>query len=834
VADQNQQPLTDLRRTLETSLGDAYAFDRELGGAGMSRVFVAVDRTLERQIVVKVLRPEMSAGVSVDRFRREIQLAAKLQHPHIVPLLSSGEIAGTPYFTMPFIEGESLRVRLAREGELSVADTVRLLRQVAAALSYAHKHGIVHRDIKPDNVMLTDEFALVTDFGVAKALSASAGNESSADITASGLTGLGLAIGTPAYMAPEQAVADPDVDHRADIYSLGTMAYEMLTGSPPFAKMSAQATLAAQAVEKPVPIQTKRPGLPAPLAALIMRCLEKRPDDRPQTAAEVQQELDAITSGAIVTNATLTPMSGTGGSAVEPLRARFPKAAVAAIAVLLLGAIGYGLYQSGKASDASGSKELSSVAVLPLVNLGGDTADDYFSDGMTDELSNALSKLPGLRVASRTSSYAFKGRKDVNVSDIGRTLKVQAVLEGTVRRAGDRLRVSAQLTNVSDGLALWSDTYERQEKDVFQVQDDIARQISEALKLKLGARAAVVSSTSHGTEDPQAYDLYLKGTYFFNGRGAANLQKSISYFEQAVATDPKFGRAYAAMAMAYALLPEYTDSPPPDVMNRTKDAASRALAIDTTLAEAHTALGLASVHAWDYETARRQYQMAIALAPRFATAHQWYGELLYHIGNVDSAIAQIRQAQSLDPLAPVTTAALGFALSLAGKYDACIAETRKGIELAPQMGLLHSMLGVCRAYTGDGVGAVQSNETALRLDANYSVRQGQLAYVYGITGHKDKAAQLVETLKQRAQNEPAQWLPLGMAYVGTGDKDGALTAIERAVDGHEIGLSEFSLLNDRMWDSIRSDPRFQRILQRMNLTRYPQRRVSLPSSRTLS
>ena len=284
----NEEPTPDLRATLEKTLGDVYLFERELGGGGMSRVFLAEDRTLERQVVVKVLQQDMAAGVSSERFRREIQLAAKLQHPHIVPLLSSGEIAGTPYFTMPFIDGESLRARLAREGELPVTEAVRILRHVAAALAYAHKHGVVHRDIKPDNVMLADDFALVTDFGVAKALSASANADSSA------LTLSGLAIGTPAYMAPEQAVADPGVDHRADIYAWGVMAYEMLTGLPPFSRASAQATLAAQAIEQPERIQKKRPGLPPALSALVMRCLEKRPADRPQSASDLLTELDAI------------------------------------------------------------------------------------------------------------------------------------------------------------------------------------------------------------------------------------------------------------------------------------------------------------------------------------------------------------------------------------------------------------------------------------------------------------------------------------------------------------------------------------------------------------
>jgi len=810
-----QQPQltpTDLRRTLETSLGDTYTIDRELGGGGMSRVFVAKDRTLERQVVVKVLKHDAAAGVSFDRFRREIQLAAKLQHPHIVPLLASGEVAGTPYFTMPFIEGESLRARLARDGEIPVAEAVRVLRQVAAALSYAHRHGVIHRDIKPDNVMLSDEFALVTDFGVAKALTAS--SDSSDSITASGLTGLGLAIGTPAYMAPEQAVGDPNVDHRADVYSWGILAYEMLTGRPPFSGMTAQATLAAQAVETPVPIENKRPSLPPALSALIMRCLAKRPSDRPQTAADILQELDAITSGAISTQARLAPT----------LRAnRFPRAAIVAIALLVLAPFAYWLYERNASDSSAGGRELNSVAVLPLVNVGGDTANDYFSDGMTDELANALGKLRGLRVASRTSAYAFKGKTGVSVRDIGKALQVQAVLEGTVRRAGDRLRVSAQLTNVNDGLALWSDTYERDAKDVFQVQDDIARQIASALQLKLGAQAAAsVSSSSHGTENLQAYDLYLRGIYFWHARGEDNLRRSISYFQQATTADPNYGRAYAGLASAYALLPEYTDSPPANVLELTKAAADRALAIDSTLAQAHTALGLASVHAWDYETARSQYQMAIAADPRYATAHQWYGELLYHIGQVDAAIVEIKKARELDPLAPIVTGAMGFALYLARRYPECIREERNGLELAPSLGILHSVLGFCYALDGQTALAVKSSELAARLDHGLGTREGQLAYVYGIVNEKAKAAEIAANLTARAKSQPGQWFPVAMAELGAGNKGPALDALERAVKGREIGISEYSLLNDKIWDPLRDDARFQRLLEETNLARYQQ------------
>ena len=811
VTDATGDPNNTLRATLERSLGDAYLFERELGGGGMSRVFLAEDRTLQRQIVVKVLQQDMAAGVSPERFRREIQLAAKLQHPHIVPLLSSGEIDGTPYFTMPFIDGESLRARLAREGELPVTESVRILRHVASALAYAHKHGVVHRDIKPDNVMLADDFALVTDFGVAKALSASTATGASA------LTSMGLAIGTPAYMAPEQALAEPSVDHRADIYAWGVMAYEMLTGLPPFHRASAQATLAAQAIEQPDPIEKKRPGLPAALSTLVMRCLEKRPSDRPQSAADLLTELDAIA----------IPSGGTRSAQIAaPTRKRsLTPAAIAVAAILLLG-IGGVLYKRGSfASSGSGAgNDLTSVAVLPLTNVGGDTASDYFSEGMTDELANALGKLPGLRVASRTSAYAFKGRKDADAKEIGQKLHVQAFLAGTVRRAGDRLRVTAQLTNVADGIELWSDSYERPAKDVFEVQDDIARRIADALKLKLGAGAAAstasASAASRGTDNLEAYDSYLRGIYLWNRRGADNLTRALTHFERAVAIDPHFGRAYAAMASVYALLPEYTDSPPPDVLQRTRDAAGKALAIDSSLAEAHTALGLASIHAWDLPMAERQYRMAITLEPRYPTGHQWYGEYLFRTGRTDSAIAELNRAIALDPLAPIPTSALAFGLNLARRYDDAIVAARKGLELAPTTGLIHSVLADSYIGKKDYARAVREMETAARLDPTVASRQGSLAYAYGMAGDKEKARAILAKFEERARTERISPFAIALAHLGLGEYDAALTALERAVDQHDIALSASSTWNEPKWDPLRGQPRFTRLLERMNLRLY--------------
>ncbi|MEO8193598.1 MAG: protein kinase [Gemmatimonadales bacterium] len=803
--------LPNLLEKLESVLGDTYTIERELGGGGMSRVFVAEERTLERKVVIKVLPEELGAVVNSERFKREMQLAAKLQHPQIVPVLTSGEIGGLPYYTMPYIDGESLRARLERQGEMPIDETIRILRQVAAAMSYAHRHGIVHRDIKPDNVLLADDFAVVTDFGVAKALNASALSGASTTLTARG-----TALGTPAYMAPEQGLADAMTDQRADIYAFGVMAYEMLAGYTPFAGRSAQAMLGAHVVEKPAPIEENRAGIPAPLAALVMRCLEKRAADRPQNAADLLRVLDSTSSG------------GTAATSAPVVRAqrRFSTAAIAVpVAVVLVAIAGYALFARQRAGAAAGTEAgLSSIAVLPLENVGGDSADEYFSEGMTDELANALGRIPGLRLASRTSAYSFKNRRQTDVGEIGKKLNVDAVLEGAVRRSGDRLRVTAQLTKVSDGLSLWSDTYERQTKDVFQVQDDIARSISEALKLRLGSSAAAFSSTSRGTANLAAYDLYLRGRYFWNKRGADNLRRSISYFDEAIARDTSFARAYAALAIAYALLPEYTDSAPPNAVARTKAAAGRALTLDSGLAEAYAALGLASVHAWDFKGAEKAYRKAIALEPRYPTAHQWYGELLYHMNRLDSSVAETRMALALDPLAPITPAAVGYALILSGRYDEAITELRKGIELAPGLGLHHAVIAQAYFWKSDFRTAIAEVDSSIALDPEVASRWGELAYMEGKSGMRARATSVLGMIEGRARTQRVGPVTIALGYLGLGENDKALDALERGVTEHDISLlTNFAPASDRVFDPLRGNPRFQRILEQMNLSEYARR-----------
>ena len=430
-----------LKRQLQASLGANYTIERELGGGGMSRVFLATETPLGRSVVVKVLPPELAHAVSVERFRREIAMSARLQHPHIVPLLTAGETEDLPYYTMPFIDGESLRARLSRVGELPLVDIVRVLRDVAGALAYAHEHGVVHRDIKPENVLFARQHALVADFGVAKALSAS----TMAEMASS--TSLGIALGTPAYMAPEQAAADPTMDGRADLYALGVMAYEMLTGAPPFAGRNAQATLAAHASEMATPVSVRRPTTPPALAALVSRLLEKRPADRPQTAQEVVDALE----GVVTTSGTMLPFTA------SPPKSRMPAWPFAAVAaVLVLVAVGYAARRNRGAAGvgamagmiADGEIAPHSVAVLPFANVGKDTATEYFAEGMADELTTALARVPGLKVAARSSAFTFRDQS-VGAQSVGKTLHVGDVLEGSVRREGGRLRVTAQLVNTA-------------------------------------------------------------------------------------------------------------------------------------------------------------------------------------------------------------------------------------------------------------------------------------------------------------------------------------------------------------------------------------------------
>ena len=803
--------MTDLLTRLQNALADAYVIERELGGGGMSHVFLATERRLDRKVVIKLLPPDLTGGVSLERFHREIQLVARLQNPHIVPVIAAGEADGVPFFTMPFVEGRSLRELLASGTPVSITDGANILRDVATALGYAHERGIVHRDIKPDNVLVSGGAAVVTDFGVAKAISSAR----AANATAPGgsLTQIGFSLGTPMYMAPEQAAADPNTDHRADIYSFGTLAYELFAGKPPFAGRTPAALLAAQMTETPPLLSAARPDAPIPLVELIRRCLEKDPAKRPQQASDVIHALDqalASSGAAALGLPTATPRTKTR-----------PVVFAASFAMVFFLATTAALLIARRGEDRTAAAATPrSIAVLPLENAGGGDSDRYFSDGITDELTSALGQVPGLRVASRTSVFALRG-KGMDAQEIAKTLKVSSILEGTIRRSGDRLRVTAQLTNASDGLALWSDRYEREMKDVFQVQDDIAGSIVEALRMTLAPSAtaqpggAQGGAARSGTEDLAAYDLYLRGRYFWHQRGNEALQRAADYFEQAIDRDPSFARAYAGLADVLGLLPIYGSTPGDSALPLARTAAERALQIDSTLGEAHTTLGLILKSTGEWQAAASRFHRGIALDSNYATGHQWYAEVLIITGRVREAIVELQRARDLDPLSPVINAELGYTLGLAGRYRDGVIAGRRAVELDSTLWTGHAFLAYTNLFAGDYAAAISGFERAVRLGQGIDPLVGTLAHVLAKAGRADSARKVLAPVEQRASKGGSP-VAVAIAYVGLGDRDAALTWLERAVRQKDPWLYAMSI-NAPVFDDIRSDPRFAAAAKAMGL-----------------
>jgi TolB-like protein/tRNA A-37 threonylcarbamoyl transferase component Bud32 len=504
---------------LAGALRDRYVLERELGRGGMATVYLAHDIKHDRKVALKVLHPKLGIAVGPERFQREIRPAARLQHPHILPLHDSGKTAGQLWYTMPFVHGESLRDRLRRERQLPISNALQITREAADALGYAHSQGIVHRDIKPENILLGHGHALVADFGIARALT-SAGTE--------GLTEAGVSVGTPAYMSPEQVNGDESLDGRSDIYSLGCVLFEMVIGEPPFKGRTPAAVIANRLCE-PVPSARAR-GEPVPDAfdAVIRRALSSKPSDRFPTAAAFVEALESIT------------LASTGARGVRP---GIPHV------------------------------ERHAIAVLPFGNLSADQESDYFSEGMTEELIHALARIPGLRVASRTSAFSV-AKRDLDIRRIGEMLGVDAVLEGSVRRVGGRLRISTQLVDARSGYHLWSEMYDRESQDVFAVQNEIARATAAKLEVSLGSSDP--SLVQPATRSLGAYHSYLRGRYFYNRPSQESLLKATEHFERAIEIDPKYAAAYSGLADSYHVLAVYGVVPPKEAYPRVKRAAQRA------------------------------------------------------------------------------------------------------------------------------------------------------------------------------------------------------------------------------------------------------------------
>jgi eukaryotic-like serine/threonine-protein kinase len=758
----------DLMSALTRAVGDKYALERELGGGGMSRVFLATDRKLGRKIVIKVLSPGLAQEMSADRFAREVRLAAKLQHPNIVALVDADTCENLPYYTMQYVSGGSLRARIAK-GSVPPGEGLGYLKDIAKALKYAHRKGVIHRDIKPDNVLLSDGTAVVTDFGIAKAISAARVD----DLPDEKYTARGTSIGTPEYMSPEQAVAEPTLDERSDIYSFGILAYELLAGVHPFAdKRSRSELIAAHLMETPREIAEVSPDIPASLARLVMRCIAKPKEDRFSNGVELSAALENIELGRV--------------SSVDT-------------------------------APRSWDAEALSIAVLPFANLSPDPENEYFSDGITAEVVSALTHVRGLRVKAGTSSFAFKGQA-IDLATIARRLGVEMVLEGSVRKSGVRVRISVQLLNTADGSALWGDRYDRELSDIFAVQDEIASAIANALRRTL-------SSAGHGHVTPgaptttrvsvnaEAFELYLRGRMLVEQR-AEGMHEAMRCFDRAIHIDPGFSLPHAGLAYGFNLFGIYYALRAHEAFPQSRSAADRALQIDSSdvlalVMRAHAALW----YEWDREKAASMASRALELAPAFYLAHDCIGFVRAAQGRFEDAIAAMQSARELDPLSDYATYDLGWVLILARRWKEAIRELRKAVARHPESSEMHRVYGFALFHSGQHREALAEFRTILELNPAHRWGPANLAQGLAACGDTAAARRIVSDIEERVPHEPMPLVGLAIAHHWLGDDDAALAWLERAIEARDYWL--VMLRHDPSMNGLRGDPRYEALMKRV-------------------
>ena len=717
------------REQLRTALADSYSVDRELGRGGMATVYLAQDLKHDRVVALKVLHPELAASLGPDRFLREIKLAARLNHPHILPLFDSGESQGFLYYVMPYVEGESLRERLDRERQLPIDEAVHHGRSIASALDYAHRQNIVHRDIKPENVMLYEGEAMVMDFGIAKALSA-AGNET--------LTQTGMMVGTPAYVSPEQAAGEVNLDGRSDQYSLACVLYEMLSGERAFTGPTAQAIMSKRFTESPKPIRSLRPGVSENVERALTKAMA--------TDASSRYKTSALFAQALASSSATTPTD----------TATLPQPTVSAA---------------------------KSVAVLPFANMSNDPDNEYFADGMAEEIINALSKIQSLRVASRTVSFALKGKNE-DLGEVGRKLHVSTVLDGSVRRMGNRLRITAQLVNVADGYQLWSDRYDRDMEDVFAIQDEISQAIVKALRVILSEDEKKQIEKARAV-NVQAYDFYLRGRQFFNKLGRKNLEFAKQMFNRAIQVDPEYAVAHAGVADCCSILYMYFDSREYNL--RQADTASRkALELEPELAEAHVARGLAVSLSKKFDEAEKEFETAMKLDAKLFDAPYFYGRARLSQGRAAEAVKLFERASTLRPEDYQAPYFVGQAYDAMGDH----AESRSWRRRAMQILEDHLQLN-----PDDTRALIMGSGTAANL------------------GDKERAYEMARQAIAIDPDDSSLLYNAACTYAIVGRSEEAIDVLERAVDkgmGHKEWIE-----NDPDLAPLRDHPRYDAILQAM-------------------
>jgi serine/threonine-protein kinase len=782
---------TELRSQLESAFRGQYSIVGELSGGGMARVFVAMDTALGRRIVIKVLSPQLAVGRSAKRFEREIRLAASLQHANIVPVLSAGERDGIPHYTMPFVEGRSLEEELERHGRPSLARTIGILRDIARALAYAHEHGVVHRDIKPGNVLLSGAAAVVTDFGIAKALDNALLDGVARAAKGSTVTQAGTAVGTPAYMAPEQIAGDPDIDHRADLYAFGCLAYELLAGTLPFGDRQVHALFLAHVSEAPAPLAARCPDCPSTLTRVVMQCLEKNPARRPQSAQEILDVIDPPTRAE---------------SPFARFRALLTRRRAMAAVILVSACVSAAVFIARRGVPKEPHR-IQSLAVLPLENLSGDSTQGYLADGMHEALIMNLSKLSGLRrVIARTSVVRYRGT-DKTPAQIARELGVEAIVTGSWSSSGGRARVTAHLIDGHDE-QLWSEQYDRDLRDVLTLQNEIVTAITRQIRLTLTpdeerqlAHRRLV--TSEGYED------YLKGRFYWYKLTPENLATAQQYFETALRKDPSYAAAHAGMSDVWAARGEPA---------KAKAAALRAIELDDRLAHGHDVLArLLAWYEWNWAAAEKEFVRAIELDPNYPDARAFYSMLLIGLGRSREGMAQVQKALELEPLNSLYQGFYAFELVATRRDEEAIVQARKTLAMADPANarLPHEILRLVYHKRGMLEAAVREAQQGYASDG-HSQLGNELLRDFAKLGYAEAHRRAARRLAaQPALNSTDPEGDLAQLYAYAGEKDRALASLEKAFVTHSSLMVDLGV--DPTWDDLRDEPRFRQLLRKLNL-----------------